>query len=370
MSSSHSIHTPQNQLLSALRVAIHGEYDSKLADEAFDWSRILAEARQHNVAGLVFASFCHFPEHQRPDRNLQMQCGALTGFTKARNYKFNQVCSELISQLHADGLKASVMKGQGNAALYGPLGVYRSAGDIDVWIDGGFDRVLQYVQSVAPTRKVNELEMQFRFSTVVPVEAHHRPFILHNPIYNRRLQYFFQLESASCFQHSVRLPVSSAQNVETCVTTLRFNLVHQLVHIRHHLFTEGIGLRQLIDYYFVLDNSSEDRQSILSVLQSIGMSRFTSAIMWIMCETFGLREHKLLCAPDVNDGRFLLSEILNNGNFGIKSSNQHLSNTIAQRFGIQYFRNLKYFRFDHTEFICGPCWRIYHRLWRLYHHFK
>lgn len=36
-----------------------------------------------------------------------------------------------------------------------------------------------------------------------------------------------------------------------------FNVIYILSHLYRHVFTEGIGLRQLIDYYFVLVKSEE-----------------------------------------------------------------------------------------------------------------
>lgn len=41
------------------------------------------------------------------------------------------------------------------------------------------------------------------------------------------------------------------------VPTINFNIIYILSHLYRHVFTEGIGLRQLIDYYFVLVKSEE-----------------------------------------------------------------------------------------------------------------
>ena len=39
---------------------------------------------------------------------------------------------------------------------------------------------------------------------------------------------------------------------EIAIPMVEFNLIFQLTHIYAHLMNEGIGLRQLVDYYFVL----------------------------------------------------------------------------------------------------------------------
>ena len=56
-------------------------------------------------------------------------------------------------------------------------------------------------------------------------------------------------------------------DVEVAVPRARFNAVSQLGHIMIHLFDQGIGFRQLIDYFFVLKGQKyKKRLSSLSRL--------------------------------------------------------------------------------------------------------
>ena len=50
------------------------------------------------------------------------------------------------------------------------------------------------------------------------------------------------------FSHRVML----GEQGEIAIPTVEFNLIFQLTHIFSHLMNEGIGLRQLVDYYYVL----------------------------------------------------------------------------------------------------------------------
>ena len=76
-----------------------------------------------------------------------------------------------------------------------------------------------------------------------------------------------------------------------------------------HVFTEGIGLRQLIDYYFVFVKSEERRVKNLTALQRelkyLGLWKFPGAVMYVLYEGLGLPEAKMIALIDVNEGRFL-----------------------------------------------------------------
>ena len=113
---------------------------------------------------------------------------------------------------------------------------------------------MKYVNKTFPTDEVNELEIYYH--CFPDVEIHYRPFIMHNPIKNQKLYKFFKEEGERCFENRIELPNGIGS---ISVLTLSVNLVHQMVHISHHWYMEGIGLRlrQLMDYYFLLLNPND-----------------------------------------------------------------------------------------------------------------
>lgn len=165
-----------------------------------------------------------------------------------RNEVVNRQCVELQEKLSADEFRTYIMKGQSNAAMYGELQMLRQSGDIDVYPEGGFDKVLAYAKTYGNVEHVNELEMSVPFNSNTEVEFHYRPIIMRNPWKNRRLQRSFNEQEEACFQSRISL----GEGLTISAPTTEFNLVHQLAHIHLHLFAEGIAMRQLMDYYFVL----------------------------------------------------------------------------------------------------------------------
>ena len=165
------------------------------------------------------------------------------------------------------------------------LCLLRQSGDIDIYLEGGFEKVNAFVQRTCPTKEINELEIHYHCLPDTEVEIHYRPFIMRNPFKNRKLQRFFAEEGEKCFENKIALPNGVG---EIAVPTTTFNLVHQMVHIYHHMFTEGIGLRQLLDYYFLLRSVKciENVKDSKECIHSLGLDRVASALMWVIKTVF------------------------------------------------------------------------------------
>ena len=80
------------------------------------------------------------------------------------------------------------------------------------------------------------------------VEVHYRPSFLLCFWNNRKLQKYYERVKEEQFSHRVMF----GEQREVAIPTVEFNLIFQLTHIFSHLMNEGIGLRQLLDYYYVL----------------------------------------------------------------------------------------------------------------------
>ena len=81
------------------------------------------------------------------------------------------------------------------------------------------------------------------------MELHFTPSWMNGFADNKRLQKFFMEQVPVQFSNEIELPDIS-ENINS--PTIEFNRFYILLHIYRHLFGEGIGLRQLMDYYHVL----------------------------------------------------------------------------------------------------------------------
>ena len=350
-----------------IRVAIGTQETLSRLPSAREWGKLYKMARKQSLAGVCFAGLKRLgADADDGFANIGMsKMQYLTWMGQAvqiqqKNELVNRQCAELQAKLSADGYRSYIMKGQANASLYkvgnddsvfSDLPALRQSGDIDVYIEGGLEKVLACADKYGGATGVNELEMHVKVFEDTEVEFHYRPFIMRNPFRNARLQRFFSDCAEKNFSNSVIL--DSDKNIALCAPTTEFNLVHQMVHIYHHLFTEGVGMRQLMDYYFVLKTLSssplkgECMESTKKVIHDLGLDTFASALMWVMQHVFGLGMIGMPWVPNQRDGEFLLKEILLSGNFGKQDKRQKgLYDSKWNSFWIVNGKALRLARFD------------------------
>lgn len=150
------------------------------------------------------------------------------------------------------------------------------------------------------------------------------------------------------------------------VPPMEFSLVFAMVHIYRHFFSEGIGLRQVLDFYFLLLHSTADqRREAVAVLEYLNMQKAAGGIMWIIRSAFGL-DTDILCEANEKIGRFLMKEMMTSGNFGHEDTRfKHVDKSLRwQRGWIGLKRNMKFLRYFPEEVMWNPIWKVWHYCWR------
>ena len=277
-----------------------------------DWRTIYDFCDKQKIGGVCEPT--RFDVHVDEDTLLEWM--ALVRQLAKSNSLLNERVCQLFQRLEKDGFRCCLLKGQGNAEMY-PDPNLRTPGDIDVWIDADEKTIYEYVLKLFPDAQIDYKHIKFPIFSDVPVDVHQTPLKLRHPIYQHRLQKWIQENKEEQFSNTIKL---TGTEVEVAVPTARFNAVYQLGHIMTHLFDGGIGLRQIVDYYYVLKNlesvSETDKEQIRKAWKRFGLGRFAAAIIWIEHEILGLSEKLLLVSPDERWGRKILDDILEGGNFG------------------------------------------------------
>ncbi len=327
-----------------------------------EWHGLYVLAKKQALWGVTFAGIERLPANQRPPRPLVLQWCVTTERIKEINAEFNKKVLAISHRFRADGFRNIILKGQGVAKYYGALDSYRASGDVDIWLDGSRKDIIAYVRNIMPNSKVVYHHADFPKIEDIEIEVHFTPSWMNSYFTNNLLQHYFNQNKdvlfAKCDSNPNEIPSP----------TTAFNRVYILVHIYRHLFHEGIGLRQLMDYYFVLRQgfTEEERNETIRTLCSLKMKRFTSAVMWVLQEVFGMEDTYLIAQPNEADGRFLLNEIMRSGNFG-QYDKQMLRKYKESdlSYGLRKIkRNLRFIRSYPSEVLWSPLFKAWHYFWR------
>ena len=213
-----------------------------------DWKALYRIAQKQCLVGILFDGIKKLPaEHVGMEKELLLQWMAESQMLEKANVRLNDAAIQVSEWFRKKGFRTCILKGQGNALMY-PNPYSRTPGDIDIWVEGGDKRVISFVSSISPHEKACYHHIEFPSYKGVEVEVHYRPSFLLCFWHNRKLQKYYERVKEEQFSHRMML----GEQGEIAIPTVEFNLIFQLTHIYSHLMNEGIGLRQLVDYYYVL----------------------------------------------------------------------------------------------------------------------
>ena len=212
-----------------------------------DWKEIYAIAKKQALLGVLFHSIKRLPKELAPEHKLLMQWMVMAEMIRKQNIRLFQDSVKVCQNFENEGLANCILKGQGNALLY-PDPYMRTPGDIDIYLSGGRKKIMKYVDRVCPNQVMRYHHVDFPVMKTA-IEVHFTPSYMFCPIHNRRMQKWFEEVMGEQCNHRVSLPDGYG---EIHVPQVSFNVIYILSHLYRHIFTEGIGLRQLLDYYFVI----------------------------------------------------------------------------------------------------------------------
>ncbi|MGE9928117.1 nucleotidyltransferase family protein [Segatella copri] len=244
-----------------LNYCLGKKVDMSMVVAKIDWRQLYTFASRQAILGFCFDGIerltKEFSEELKQNpmgRDLLMTWMGKAQQIRRQNMKVNAVAGKLFSMLREDGLRCCILKGQGNALMY-PNPYSRTSGDIDVWVNASREELTEYAKThfeIGDDIRFHHLETTM---DGVPVELHFFPCSMNNPLYNARLQKWFKRNADLQCSNVVSLPDGIG---EIAIPTTAFNVVYQLTHLYHHFFDEGIGMRQIIDYFLVVNDFSKN----------------------------------------------------------------------------------------------------------------
>lgn len=346
-----------------------------------EWQELFDMAEKQAVAGVAMAALEKLSgQGQKPPIYLLYEWIGLSEQTRQENLRLNKCCKQLQRKLAEAGLRSSILKGQGLLSYYdGPLRELRQPGDIDIYVDCGMEKALRKVISLG--FRVESWDYKHAHLDIwddVAVEMHYRVEVLLNLWKNRKLQKLFAKHREAIFSNlndKLNTTKDSTDYTDRLVApTVEFNVFYILLHIYRHFLYEGVGMRQLMDYYFVLKSLTPSPSpngggshyiNIEEALHRLGMMRFARGVMWVMQEVFALDRKHIIAEPLESEGRFILNEVMAGGNFG------HYDERINKRRKGKLFTVMAVCKHNWhllwhypSEVVWPPVWFVWHRCWK------
>lgn len=375
-----------------LRVAIGTKASLSCTPSADEWKELFSLAKKHSLVGITFIALQRLGADPIEgyatigmSEETYLKWMGMSSKIRVRNGIVDGQCLSLQQKVAEAGFASSILKGQAVGTYYNDLKDYRQPGDIDalLWPLEGGDRhladlslsdrrkqIISFGRSLVPDAKAFYHHVDVDVFKDTAVEMHYTPSWFFCPWTNRRFQKWVNenRDELFCEKNGMIMP------------SVGFNLVYILTHIYQHLFQEGVGLRQLMDYFFVLRAKgskalsfgqeaklcqSSKVQSVSKTIERLGMKRFAGGVMWIMQQVFGMSDDLLICAPDANEGAFLLNEVMQAGNFGKYDEriNRDKDASAFQLYIRHIKRNLTFLTHYPSEVLCAPLWKIWHMGW-------
>ena len=373
-----------------LQVAVGNRERVSRVPTAVEWSDLYEESERQAVTGILLHGIDRLPVEQRPPQDILLQWIGVGQMIEQRNHLMDKRCIELLTKLKDAGLTPTILKGQGIAQLYGKeLRPLRQSGDIDVYVDCGLKKALAFAKSQGQEKvEWDYKHLHLKIWDDTEVEMHYHVEVLLNLWKNRKLQKWFREHENELFAHAndnlnanlnanLNLKANTDRTNDTngfVTPTVEFNVFYILLHIYRHFLYEGVGFRQIIDYYFVLknlnDNLNVNESYAYKAVREFGMTRFAKGLMWVMHEALGMQRDWMLWEPDEKEGRYILKQVMRGGNFGHHDERlKHSSGKLGAVKAI-LTHNMHLLTHYSSDVIWAPVWIAWHKLWKMWILFK
>lgn len=364
-----------------LQIALDNRTQLSHSPDEAEWQWLYDMSIENSVAGIAFIGVQKLQTLQNGKNEILFwKWLSVVDQIQQRNAKLDTLTATLYNRLRAENIRCCILKGQGIAALYGDsLCRFRQSGDIDVWAlpdlsdsyDSHFRSIYQKLKSITQILDFNRIHISISLLSDPDTEEeiHVSPSNANSPFLDRRLQKWFKAKAQTTFPDC---PLGFS------IPEIDFNVIYILQHCYHHLLFDGLGIRQLMDYYFVLLKFSAEVEAdqehgcarvaaIQQDLQYLGLLKFAGAMMWTLSEVFAMDPQYHICEPDKKEGEFLLKEIMNGGVFGCFGNDQLMKSYQKGRpafFLARMKRSLRFLFHYPGEILWSPYYMISHYLWK------
>lgn len=347
----------QELLFDLLRISVGTQQSLSGIYTEKDWTQTYQIAEEQAVVGVILTALEKIQKDEttsHPSRIQMLQWIGMGRAVEDNTRSLTEAGNVVVNFFRKNGFACQILKGS-SVGRYYPNPARRTSGDIDVWIDGGRKKIYDFARTCDKDGNlygVNYHHIHFHLLDGIHIEVHIWPSFLSSPLRNWRLHKFCKLHRSS---------------MDADAPSVAFDRVFILLHCYRHICGHGVGLRQIMDYFYVLKQgfTKEEQQDAVYWIGQLGMTRFACGLMWVMQEYFGLEKQFLLLPTDEKEGRFIIREVLQTGNMGNSDTrNWGSMKSPLSRFFLNLRRDLYLAKHYPHEAVWQPFFSIWLYAWR------
>lgn len=274
-----------------------------------DWAIVKEIAGKHGLSAIVLDGVDKLPEGLRPSRvDILRWIGEVIQGYETRYKDCEKVLSEMAAFYNAHGLKMMVLKGYA-CSLDWPRPEHRPAGDIDIWQFGEY----QKGDALIASEKGIKVDSSHHHHTVSywddwMVENHYDFINVHHHKSNAEFEVLLK-ELGKDDAHFTEI-----NGARVYLPSPNLHALFLLKHTMMHFASEGIMLRQLLDWGFHIKAHTKEIDWVWleRVLEQYGMKDLYNVFNAICVDDLGFDSvifHQVQFNPELKEK--VLKEILN-----------------------------------------------------------
>lgn len=299
-----------------VQVALGKRNELSRMPTAVEWEKIFDEAQRQAISGLMIDGLERLPDSYRPPQNLLFECIGTAQIIEQNNRLHRSVLIKTKKCLQEGGVDVAFMKGLICGARYNNP-QRRQCGDIDfVVAPDCFEKTLNLLEGIGEVDRTLVHEHHgMAFVDGVQLEPHYKVHNYQNPKVDKAMRVMF----AEVFPSRLDNVVLDSEEIP--VFPPAFECALLVGHMVNHVYAEGLGLRQVIDFWMFLKKEHEAVKSeeCKRYLRMMQMER-TFRIFSCLCEVYLGLPHELLgldyTTKEEQFATKLMDDILVVGNFG------------------------------------------------------
>lgn len=288
---------------------------------AKEWTKVYEESERQAIVGVMLYGLQQLIERDfsfktNLPQGLMLQWIGVGEMIRQRNIVMDRAVVDLCKALEENNIKYIVVKGQTLNAIY-PERNIRQSGDIDFMVHPHdwkkcykmFDRKLG--ESSIDTHSEKHVEWE---KDGISYEMHRW---LNDFASKKHQKYWDEVVMKEAWDNISTIDINGF-SIATLPPT--YNALYVFLHLFYHLINEGVGLRQFIDWFYILEKGVQINKDVLKRhLEGIGLFEAYCGLGAVLTCYLGLEEDRFLFEISEKykkEAYKLVDNIFEGGNFG------------------------------------------------------